>query len=283
MTRRRALAVRALRARRRRLPRPGRRALLGARPLPRALPARHPDGDGGDGRDARDLPYLDPARRAARAVGAAIARRSTARARRASSSATSRTPTPTAPRSTSPSSRAPAAAPRSSSGRRSSAAPARRSSPTARRSPTITRSAATTPRTWRPRWGDRPRGAARGQGAARPGRDHEPRQAAPLAALRASLASSRGDTDDRAGDRRRARTSFAGVGGRSFSLLAPRRRCGFERRLGPGDVDLVEGAVGQVGEEFGRHFELGGDPPALRDRGRGRAAALSAATGQPDV
>ena len=52
--------------RRRRLPRPGRRQLLGARPLPGPLPARHPDGDGGDGRDAGDLAHLEPARRAAR-------------------------------------------------------------------------------------------------------------------------------------------------------------------------------------------------------------------------
>ena len=66
VARRRALAVRALRARRRRLPRPGGRAVLGARPLPGAVSARHPDGDGGDGRDAGDLAHLDPARRAAR-------------------------------------------------------------------------------------------------------------------------------------------------------------------------------------------------------------------------
>ncbi len=46
-------------ARRRRLPGPGGGPLLGARPLPGPLPARHPDGHGGDGRDARDLAYLD--------------------------------------------------------------------------------------------------------------------------------------------------------------------------------------------------------------------------------
>ena len=117
VARRRALAVRALRARRRRLPRPGGRALLGARPLPGPLPARHADGDGGDGRDAGDLAHLEPARRAARrGRRRRSATRSPARARRASSSATSRTPTPTAPRSTSPSSPAPAAARSSSSG-----------------------------------------------------------------------------------------------------------------------------------------------------------------------
>ena len=60
--------------RRRRLPRPGRRALLGARPLPGPLPARHADGHGGDGRDARDLAHLEPPRRALRAASAAAIR-----------------------------------------------------------------------------------------------------------------------------------------------------------------------------------------------------------------
>ena len=96
--------------RRRRLPRPGRRALLGARALPGPLPARHADGHGGDGRDARDLPHLVPPRKScARPSAPRSATRSPPRARRGSSSATSRTPTPTAPRSTSPSSPAPCA------------------------------------------------------------------------------------------------------------------------------------------------------------------------------
>ena len=68
--------------RRRRLPRPGGRALLGARPLPGPLPARHADGDGGDGRDAGDLAHLVPAGRAARGGRRRrSAARSTARAR----------------------------------------------------------------------------------------------------------------------------------------------------------------------------------------------------------
>ena len=66
VARRRALAVRALRA--------GGAAYLGQAAgrswehgrYQRPLPARHADGDGGDGRDARDLAHLDPARRAAR-------------------------------------------------------------------------------------------------------------------------------------------------------------------------------------------------------------------------
>ena len=52
--------------------------------------------------------------------------------------------------------------------------------------------------------GDRARGAAGGQGAARPGRDHEPRQAAPLAG---SPCPASPVFDDRAGDRRRGATS----------------------------------------------------------------------------
>ncbi len=154
VARRRALAVRAPARRRRRLPRPVRRAQLGQGPLRRPLPARHADGDGGDRRDARDLPHLDAARRAPpRGRPMRSAARSAPRARPGSRSATSRTPTPTAPRSTSPTSPAPATGPSSTSGARSSAPPRRRSSPPARRSPTITRSAATTSPTWRPRSG----------------------------------------------------------------------------------------------------------------------------------
>ena len=139
----------------RRLPRPGRRALLGARPLPGPLPARHADGHGGDGRDAGDLAHLDAG----------------------SASCTPRS----APRSAtrSPGQGTPGLVfchlshayadgaslyftfiSRSRHGAeleqwrgRSSAPPARRSSPPAARSPTTTRSAATTPPTWRPRWG----------------------------------------------------------------------------------------------------------------------------------
>ncbi len=66
VSRRRALAVRELRAGGAALPRPGGGPLLGARPLPGPLPARHADGDGGDGGDARDLAHLEPAGRAVR-------------------------------------------------------------------------------------------------------------------------------------------------------------------------------------------------------------------------
>ena len=58
--------------RRRRLPRPVGGALLGARPLPGPLPARHADGDGGDGRDPGDLAHLVAAAGLHRSVGAAI-------------------------------------------------------------------------------------------------------------------------------------------------------------------------------------------------------------------
>ena len=132
VARRRALAVRALRAGGAAYLGQVRRAQLGPRPLRRPLPARHADGHGGDRRDARDLPHLVPPRRAPRG-GRPMrsAARSRPRARPGWPSATSRTPTPTAPRSTSPSSPAPATAPSSSSGARSSAPPRRRSSPPA--------------------------------------------------------------------------------------------------------------------------------------------------------
>ena len=92
----------------RRIPRTGRRALLGAGPLQGPLPARHAAGSGLHGRDAGDIAHLVEARRAAplgRCSDPRLARR--AGNPRGSSSATSPTPIPTGPRSTSPSSPAP--------------------------------------------------------------------------------------------------------------------------------------------------------------------------------
>ena len=77
---------------------------------------------------------------------------------------------------------------------------------------------------------ERPRGAASGQGAARPGGDHEPRQAAAgrLSALFAARPA--GGFDRRAGDRP-AKHGFAGVGGQALLFSSSRRsRRGRRRR-----------------------------------------------------
>ena len=267
---RRARAAR----RRRRLPRPGGRALLGARPLPGPLPARHADGDGGDGRDARDLAHLvAPAATCTARSATRSATRSPARARRGSSSATSPTPTPTAPRSTSPSSPAPARAPRSSSGGRSSGPPREAivaAGGTITHHHAVGRDHAPYMEAEVGRTG--PRGAARAEGAARPGRDHEPRQAAPL--TRRALPSPASTIGPVTGPRgRRCRRSWA----LSSSLCACGQR-GAQFVVGDQrDFHFVE-AAGEQAEHLRRRSgswpEI--DPGLGRLRSRPAAAARSA-------
>ena len=131
--------------------------------------------------------------------------------------------------------------------------------------------------------GDGPRRAARGQGAARPGRDHEPRQAAARRLALAGFGFFFGGADDRAGDRcrggRRCRCrsgaffSFVALASDAFRVASSVRR----------DVDLVEGFAGEVGRALRSGLRTWAPIlPVVADRGRGQRQHFLRRLGEPD-